>query len=367
MQIYSNHQAASQEPDVMSGFLPCGIFDTEMTDPADRWTAWHDSIAVMFDVGSPPCAESHPLFASVNAYHLGAMVFGDARYSPQAFQRSRKKIAGDGLDHFLVQLYLEGGYTGEINGNHEIFMRTGDICILDLGQSLSTRTTSSRTHTLVVPRGAMEAVLPGASVLHGAVLKREKILGKLLADHFTSLYQHLPEARQSQAMSIVDAVTGMIAACFRPTANALNVAHGQIDTSIRNLIKHHIDEHLNEPSLSPDTLALAFHVSRTTLYRLFEPFGGICTYIQNRRLQRAYTALKQAPDKPRWIYEIAFACGFRDEAHFSRSFRRTFGISPRDVRAQQSCCYSNQTIALSSTHKKEDDYADWITRLVTRN
>ncbi|MFZ6760878.1 helix-turn-helix domain-containing protein [Undibacterium sp. Ji50W] len=351
----------------MSRFLPSGIFDTGMAAPVDRWTAWQDSISVMFDVGRPPGAESQPFFASVNAYHLGAMVFGDTRYSPQAFQRSRKKIAQDGLDHFLIQLYLDGGYTGETNGNHEIFMRAGDICILDLGQSLSTRTTTSRTHTLVMPRGAMEAVLPNASALHGAVLKREKVLGKLLADHFTSLRQHLPEVRQPQAMSVADAVTGMIAACFRPTADALYVAHAQIDTSLRNLIKHHIDEHLNEQSLNPDTLALAFHLSRTTLYRLFEPFGGICNYIQNRRLQRAYTTLKQTSGKPRWIYEIAFACGFRDEAHFSRSFRRAFGISPSDVRAQQNDCYSGRTAAPWSIRKEEGDYADWITCLVTRD
>jgi len=34
------------------------------------------------------------------------------------------------------------------------------------------------------------------------------------------------------------------------------------------------------------------------------------------------------------ITEIAFFWGFSDSAHFSRSFRRRFGISPRIFRAQ---------------------------------
>ena len=33
------------------------------------------------------------------------------------------------------------------------------------------------------------------------------------------------------------------------------------------------------------------------------------------------------------IYEIAYRWGFVSEAHFSRAFRRAFGLTPGDVRA----------------------------------
>jgi hypothetical protein len=36
----------------------------------------------------------------------------------------------------------------------------------------------------------------------------------------------------------------------------------------------------------------------------------------------------------RRAYEIAFALGFSSEAHFSRVFRSTFGLSPSDVRGR---------------------------------
>jgi AraC-like DNA-binding protein len=32
------------------------------------------------------------------------------------------------------------------------------------------------------------------------------------------------------------------------------------------------------------------------------------------------------------VTEIAFRWGFKDSAHFSRSFKREFGISPSEVR-----------------------------------
>ena len=74
-------------------------------------------------------------------------------------------------------------------------------------------------------------------------------------------------------------------------------------------------------------------MSRATLYRLFEPLGGVSSYIQERRLARAYAALIHPAHRHRPIYDIAFDCGFASEAHFSRAFRLFFGLPPSELRA----------------------------------
>jgi AraC-like DNA-binding protein len=61
-------------------------------------------------------------------------------------------------------------------------------------------------------------------------------------------------------------------------------------------------------------------------------------------------------------YEIAFALGFSSEAHFSRVFRSTFGLSPSDVRARA------QATRVDASRPETADvtdggYEDWVREL----
>ena len=77
-------------------------------------------------------------------------------------------------------------------------------------------------------------------------------------------------------------------------------------------------------------LAERFSMSRATLYRLFEDFGGVRHYIQMRRLLQAYRSLARMREGDR-IGAIALRFGFSDQAAFSRAFRAAYGLSPREV------------------------------------
>ena len=83
-------------------------------------------------------------------------------------------------------------------------------------------------------------------------------------------------------------------------------------------------------------------ISRSRLYRLFEPYGGVVHYIQHRRLLDAHAVLAD-PDDHRRILDIAEEHGFTDGAEFSRAFKREFGYSPSDVRTGGKLNQSNRT------------------------
>jgi AraC-like DNA-binding protein len=91
---------------------------------------------------------------------------------------------------------------------------------------------------------------------------------------------------------------------------------------------------LFDSTLGAETLRRELGVSRSRLYRLFEPFGGVMHYIQHRRLLDAHLALAD-PNDQRRIIEIAEQRCFNDGTEFSRAFRREFGCSPTDVRSGQ--------------------------------
>jgi AraC-like DNA-binding protein len=97
-------------------------------------------------------------------------------------------------------------------------------------------------------------------------------------------------------------------------------------------VKRHIERHLQSPALCVKELAASFGTSRASLYRLFETEGGLCHYIQQRRLLRAFSLLLSVEHAPRRILDLALDFRFASDATFNRAFRLRFGLPPGEVR-----------------------------------
>jgi len=106
--------------------------------------------------------------------------------------------------------------------------------------------------------------------------------------------------------------------------------HGECEVEFSRIARF-IESQLDWPDLSPETICARSVWSRATLYRLFEPHGGLSRYIRQLRLQRAYAELSQG-GRHRRILDIALDSQFASEATFSRAFRRTFGMPPSEAR-----------------------------------
>lgn len=94
-----------------------------------------------------------------------------------------------------------------------------------------------------------------------------------------------------------------------------------------------IDAGLAEPGLSAATLASAQGISRRRLDAIFAERGAsVERVIWSRRLERAASDIACSTKSGRKLLDIALACGFASEAHFSRRFRAHFGSSPGEYR-----------------------------------
>jgi AraC-like DNA-binding protein len=97
-----------------------------------------------------------------------------------------------------------------------------------------------------------------------------------------------------------------------------------------------IEQHLGDADLAPGHVAAAHYISVRYLYRLFEAQGTtVAAWIRHRRLERcradlADPALRAAP-----VSAVGARWGLPDSAHFSRLFRRTYGLPPAEYR--QAC------------------------------
>jgi AraC-like DNA-binding protein len=98
-----------------------------------------------------------------------------------------------------------------------------------------------------------------------------------------------------------------------------------------------IERNLHRQDLSVSDVALGANISRASLYRLFDTQAhSVHATLREQRLQKGLSYLERARSDGLSIGAIAHACGFSDQAVFSKLFRRRFGITPRQARSSSS-------------------------------
>jgi AraC-like DNA-binding protein len=99
-------------------------------------------------------------------------------------------------------------------------------------------------------------------------------------------------------------------------------------------VTRYIGEHLTDDISLADAASAAFLSPNHLAHLLKKETGHTFTeLVTERRLARARELLARTTNR---IADIAHACGFADEAYFTRRFKRWSGLSPRAYRANQS-------------------------------
>lgn len=93
----------------------------------------------------------------------------------------------------------------------------------------------------------------------------------------------------------------------------------------------YIDAHLTEGDLSLNTMADRTELSTYYFARQFKQSTGYAPhkYVIHQRLKKAKRLLKQ---RRLSISQVAFECGFSNQSHFGRAFRKEVGTTPKRYR-----------------------------------
>lgn len=269
---------------------------------------------------------------SMRAVNLGQMTLVDIDLAGPAVHHARRKhktCRRDGADYVHLQVCRRGMVRGEAGGR-DFVHRAGDVLVTDMAQSSQTWSGDAGSSGLTVPRDLMRRHVPGFEALHGSVLSSKA--ARVLGDHVVSLSHHLGKADPADREMISEASLVMLARLLTPQARLTDEARRLKPSVQLYRALRFIELHYRDPSLDVRVISQVIGVPRSTLYRLFEPAGGINRHITSLRLSHAFTTLSD-PGETRSVSNIAFDLGFRDPGHFSRSFKRRYGLTPRDVRA----------------------------------
>ncbi len=92
-----------------------------------------------------------------------------------------------------------------------------------------------------------------------------------------------------------------------------------------------INEEIDNENFSVEAMAKQLHLSRVQLFRKIKALTDLTPtlLIRQVRLQKAQQLLRESDQS---ISEIAYACGFKDPAYFSRVYKERFGQKPSEDR-----------------------------------
>jgi len=176
------------------------------------------------------------------------------------------------------------------------------------------------TNHLINPEKHTAIAIPGNAGL-GVVLVNFMIL---LAREYDNVMQ-APD-------DLSDHLMHMITMTFNSSRQAMD-NHPIVRELLKRRVLRYIDKNLHNSELCNGRIAQAQHISIRYLYKLFQDEAEtIHALILRKRLERARQLLGDPTNAGCSIEQIAYRTGFTYSSHFSRAFKKHYGVSPRDFR-----------------------------------
>jgi AraC-like DNA-binding protein len=307
--------------------------------PGQRFDYWKHVLSDTFvplEVSTP--SGDGDFLGRLRGTELGSLRLIEVHAEPHTARRTARlvKVAPAGCYKIGVQLR---GSSVLIQDGREATLTPGDFTFYDTDRPYTLAFSNPhRMLVLVFPRdmlGLPQHRLAGLTAMRlpGEAGGMAALIGPLLvktADLLDEVYSPGPGIGMRLAGNVVDLLGTVL-------AERLEVAPGDPDAIHRALmlqITAFIEEHLGEADLAPAQIAAVHHVSLRQLHKLFHAQGTtVASWIRQRRLERCCHDLSD----PRWVSRPVAAVGARwgypDPAHFSRLFKATYGVGPRDYRA----------------------------------
>jgi AraC-like DNA-binding protein len=300
--------------------------------------AMRDEIAAMSELSYDGAADRFT--SRISTFHLSSALLLKACAPQVRYDRSPLLVARSGHDHYLVVVYLRGCCRQWI-GSQEIKIAAGDVGVIDLTYPARTLVEPERGErlaehiTMILPRARLAPLLPRSDALGQQLIRGDRLYGRVLRGLLLDLWRHAGELSLTETEPAIQAAATLVAAGVRPVrgrgGDPAPVEHAAVRAAIQRF--------LDRQDTTPDQLGVAslcrrFSVSRASLYRMFDPDGGLMHYVRERQLRRALGALASPAHRHLRIVDIAVQYGFATESGFIRAFRRQFGITPGEARAE---------------------------------
>jgi AraC-like DNA-binding protein len=232
------------------------------------------------------------------------------------------------VEHYYA-LFQVSGKSVMTQNDQTVQLAAGDVVLVDAARPVTyfRNDISAQWLSLRLPRRSLISHL-GFEPQGGSCRRGGTPAGRLLFDlvRDADTDHGLPFSSADSYMRL--AVYDLVGALFAPSdPRPISRPTGKLFARICGAIK----DGFSDPDFGPVGAAAEAGISLRYLQKLFTERGSTCSeFIYSLRLDHAAHLLNRrallGTGQP--LSEIAYACGFRDYAHFARKFRHRFGYPP---------------------------------------
>ncbi len=302
-------------------------------DGLETWTRDLRAVCGHFDT---ELAFNRSLFiGNVSKFSRGGLPLANLRTNAGLIKRPKANADHDNDQHcFLVS--QRSGYCQISQNGQSIQLAPGELLLMDSTGSIEITPFGLIEHaSLSLSRSEVCKQLGSQPKTFGKI-SSSKACGRMLHVLMDQLCKDAldGEGAVGEGLALQCAFVSLLGSAFEQDDDARDDSAQLQGSNLRSYVQKVIDESLTQPGLSPVGLANRLNISVRHLYRLFEEQDdSVCRYIQRARLKRSADDLTNPFLRSESITSIAYKWGFTDSAHFSRSFKKQFELSPKDFRS----------------------------------
>jgi AraC family transcriptional activator of tynA and feaB len=271
-----------------------------------------------------------PFRAEIEAYTLGRLKM--ARMAFSAHRTARLPLPASAHREYFLVNHQQSGHVIVRQDGRESEICPGDFYILNATRDFHIETGEVVTHSICVPASEFRTVFPEVDYCTSIKFSSQTGAGPVVGAFLSSTFELARTLDDNGAGRVVDALPHVLAIALSSRTQE-PLARSRLTVYQRERVKDYVRRNIREASMDCEFISKAVQLSPRYLYDLFadEPMP-IMRWVWSERLNNCRHELSLAALRSKSIGEIAYSWGFRELAHFSRSFRAAFGQSPREFR-----------------------------------
>jgi AraC-like DNA-binding protein len=300
----------------------------------DRGRYWRETIASTYFPLDLTFGDADRFAGELRVWRLGDVSLSRHTSQPLEYRRARHHLKEEREEHFLVTVPVRSEVFFSQAGK-DVRCRPGGLIL-------------ERSHEPYIFSHDHPADLwvmkVAASALGGRIRQPDRFCsmqfdtssgsGGLFCDMLELVARRNEDMSSELCATIGRQLVDLLVLALKDDRRTLTAGSSSVRAAHLARIESFARNHIDDPDLDPETIARACRISTRYLHELFRDANQtLGSWVRDQRLEACRQALAD-PARKQTVAEIAYLCGFHDQAQFSRAFKAQFGMPAREYRAR---------------------------------